>query len=115
MGDINLQYHIYYYAHDNTDMLSYRHYSNTERESDKIQNKIERERERETADESCIRGKQIASSIVPLVPKLKYDHTPKFEMFRATMLFGCILRTMCANTSNGRERRKLTLVECTSP
>jgi hypothetical protein len=123
MGDINLQYHIYYDAHDNTDMLSYRHYSNTdrgrererERVCDKIKNKIERERERETADESCIRTKQIASSIVPLVPKQKYDHTPKFEMFRATMLFGCILRTMYANASNGRERKKLTLVECTSP
>jgi hypothetical protein len=57
MGDINLQYHIYYDAHDNTDMLSYRHYSNKltdrerererEKECDKIKNKIERERERE--------------------------------------------------------------------
>ncbi len=84
-----------------TDIIPIQTEREREKECDKIKNKIERERERKTADESCIRTKQIASSIVPLVSKQKYDHTPKFEMFRATMLFGCILRTMCANTSNG--------------
>ena len=125
MGDINLQYHIYYDAHDNTDMLSYRHYSNklTDRERERErerewQNKKQdrkRERERERQQTRVVFEQNKLRTIVPLVPKQNYDHTPKFEMFRATMLFGCILRTMYANASNGRERKKLTLVECTSP